>query len=214
MTDENLTCGRCKTPYEIDEEHVIFKKGKMAYIRCIFCNQVRRVAWNVVEHLKPISVEEEKRVISEHVKPIEHVKKPVKSSTEARKITPPNESSKKEKTSELNSVSVPLEAAGASSQEDRKETLENSRIDTSTVKGSVLPGKDIKDRDPDRKTHEIVKTLSGDTSESDMEVNPKREGSETSEPHNDSGDSGSGWGWFLGGIASFAGVILLGRALK
>lgn len=183
MNEETLTCGRCKTPYEIDEKHVIFKKGKMAYIRCPFCNQVRRVAWNVVEHLKP-SVEQEKHVISKHVKPVEYVKEPVKSSTKERKIVPSSESSKKEKISELSSDSVP-------------------------------PDKEIKDQDPDRKNHEVVKTLSKDTSESDKEATPKREGSEISELSSDSEDSGNGVGWALAGLGSLIvvglGVLLGGR---
>ncbi len=112
------------------------------------------------------------------------------------------------------SDSVHPEAAAASSHEDRKEKLKDFRIVTTNLSDSVLPDKEIKDQDPDRKTREVIKILSRDTPESSKEANSKQEGSEISEPHSDSGDSGSGWGWILGGIASFAGVILLGRALK
>ncbi len=48
--------------------------------------------------------------------------------------------------------SVPPETAAASSREDRKESLEDFRIDTGTAKGSVPPGEEIKIKDPDRNT--------------------------------------------------------------
>jgi len=56
MNDEPLTCGKCKTILEINSEHVIFKGGKTAYIKCpnSHCNNTRRIAFDIVEHLKPV----------------------------------------------------------------------------------------------------------------------------------------------------------------
>ena len=54
-TEHDLTCGKCKTPLEINSAHVIFKGEKTAYIKCSNpkCNNTRRIAYDTVEHLKP-----------------------------------------------------------------------------------------------------------------------------------------------------------------
>lgn len=78
MDDKTLTCGKCGTPLEINAAHVTFKGGKKAYIKCPnpVCNNQRRIAYDLVEHLKPNS---------EAVKPIEekgiNPKEPVKPSS-------------------------------------------------------------------------------------------------------------------------------------
>lgn len=55
--------------------------------------------------------------------------------------------------------SVPPEPGAASSQEDRKETLEDFRIDTGTSKCSVPPGEEIKTKDQDRNTEKPPKAV-------------------------------------------------------
>lgn len=76
MSDETLTCGKCGTALEINTEHVVFKGGKKAYIKCPnpACNNQRRISFDVVEHLKP-NIEEIHKYVEEHgIKPEESIK--------------------------------------------------------------------------------------------------------------------------------------------
>ena len=65
MSEEELPKCKCGALLIIDTQHVIFKGGKVARIKCGGCNNNRLIKWELVKHLKEGTPEP----VTEAVKP-------------------------------------------------------------------------------------------------------------------------------------------------